>query len=286
MGNGWHEWPLIIFTVLGQCVVGGFWVMALLLLSGKLDTQKTRRVHLSMFFLWVLMGIGFIASVMHLGSPLRAMNSLNRLGESALSNEIAAGSLFFVLGGVYWLLAVLNKLSAAVGRIWLMAAMLAGLIFVYAMSRVYAINTVPTWDSAYTPWQFFLTMLVGGPLLGMLLLRTAIDDWTGMRWLAMISGVALVASIAVSLMQTAGLADISSSVHQASALVPQYGHWLVGRFLLLVLGLSCWFYPLMRGKTPSVAGLSLAMVLVFGGEMIGRALFYGLHMTVGMAIAG
>ncbi|HDW1231720.1 DmsC/YnfH family molybdoenzyme membrane anchor subunit, partial [Salmonella enterica] len=22
MGNGWHEWPLVIFTVLGQCVVG------------------------------------------------------------------------------------------------------------------------------------------------------------------------------------------------------------------------------------------------------------------------
>ncbi|MEN1494601.1 DmsC/YnfH family molybdoenzyme membrane anchor subunit, partial [Pseudomonas aeruginosa] len=21
MGNGWHEWPLVIFTVLGQCVV-------------------------------------------------------------------------------------------------------------------------------------------------------------------------------------------------------------------------------------------------------------------------
>ncbi len=22
MGNGWHEWPLVLFTVLGQCVVG------------------------------------------------------------------------------------------------------------------------------------------------------------------------------------------------------------------------------------------------------------------------
>ncbi|WP_196054383.1 DmsC/YnfH family molybdoenzyme membrane anchor subunit, partial [Klebsiella pneumoniae] len=21
MGNGWHEWPLVLFTVLGQCVV-------------------------------------------------------------------------------------------------------------------------------------------------------------------------------------------------------------------------------------------------------------------------
>ena len=22
MGNGWHEWPLVLFTVLGQCVAG------------------------------------------------------------------------------------------------------------------------------------------------------------------------------------------------------------------------------------------------------------------------
>ncbi len=38
------------------------------------------------------MGLGFLASIMHLGSPMRAFNSLNRVGASALSNEIAAGS--------------------------------------------------------------------------------------------------------------------------------------------------------------------------------------------------
>ncbi len=32
--------------------------------------------------------------------------------------------------------------------------------------------------------------------------------------------------------------------------------------------------------------LILGLILILGGEMIGRVLFYGLHMTVGMAIAG
>ncbi len=27
MGNGWHEWPLVIFTVLGQCVVGADFIV-------------------------------------------------------------------------------------------------------------------------------------------------------------------------------------------------------------------------------------------------------------------
>lgn len=29
MGNGLHEWPLVIFTVLGQCVVGALIVAEL-----------------------------------------------------------------------------------------------------------------------------------------------------------------------------------------------------------------------------------------------------------------
>ncbi len=115
MGNGWHEWPLMVFTVFGQCVVGGFIVLALALMTGKLSREQEQRVVGSMFGLWVLMGIGFIASTMHLGSPLRAFNSLNRMGASSLSNEIASGAIFFAVGGIGWLLAVCKKLPAACG---------------------------------------------------------------------------------------------------------------------------------------------------------------------------
>ncbi|EFL9709988.1 dimethyl sulfoxide reductase anchor subunit [Escherichia coli] len=87
MGNGWHEWPLVIFTVLGQCVVGALIVSGIGWFAAKNDADRQRIVR-GMFFLWLLMGIGFIASVMHLGSPLRAFNSLNRIGASGLSNDL------------------------------------------------------------------------------------------------------------------------------------------------------------------------------------------------------
>lgn len=87
MGNGWHEWPLVIFTVLGQCVVGALIVSGIGWFAAKNDADRQHIIR-GMFFLWLLMGIGFIASVMHLGSPLRAFNSLNRIGASGLSNLV------------------------------------------------------------------------------------------------------------------------------------------------------------------------------------------------------
>ncbi|GAB2943197.1 dimethyl sulfoxide reductase anchor subunit family protein [Hafnia psychrotolerans] len=283
MGNGWHEWPLMVFTVLGQCVVGGFIVLALVLL-GKCTEEEARRIHLSMFCLWVLMGLAFIASLLHLGSPLRAFNSLNRLGASALSNEIGSGSLFFALGGIYWLLAILNKIPPALGKIWLVITMLAGVGFVYAMCLVYKIDTVPTWNNAYTALSFGLTVFIGGPLLAALLLRMANIERRTLRLLPMISLAALMVSFAVVIMQGASLAMINSSVQAASALIPQYGTLSAWRLVLIALGLGCWFCPLIMRKRPALASMVLAFVLVFASELIGRAIFYGLHMTVGMAI--
>lgn len=82
---------------------------------------------------------------------------------------------------------------------------------------------------------FFLTMFMGGPLLGYLLLSLAgVDGWA-MRLLPAISVLALVVSGVMSVMQGAELATIHSSVQQAAALVPDYG--------ALMSGGSC-FWPL------------------------------------------
>lgn len=238
MGSGWHEWPLMIFTVFGQCVVGGFIVLALALMKGELRAETQQRVTVCMVALWVLMGIGFIASVLHLGSPMRAFNSLNRVGSSALSNEIASGSIFFAVGGIGWLLAALKKLSPALRNLWLIATMILGVLFVWMMVRVYnSIDTVPTWYSVWTPLGFFLTLFLGGPLLGYLLLRVAgVDGWA-MRLLPAISLLALVVSAIMSVMQGAELATIHSSIQQASALVPDYGTLMAWRIVVLAVAM-------------------------------------------------
>lgn len=285
MGNGWHEWPLVLFTVLGQCVTGALIVSGLGWLAMKDDTAARQRIVRNMFFLWLVMGLGFLASVMHLGSPMRAFNSLNRIGASGLSNEIAAGSVFFAVGGVWWLLAMSGKMPPALGKLWLLLSMVLGVVFVWAMTRVYLIDTVPTWYTGYTTVAFFMTVLLSGPLFAALLLRAAKVNFNGTTF-ASISVLALLVSVAVIVLQGMFLATIHSSVQQASALVPDYAALQIWRLVMLAAGLGCWICPLVRRKEPHVAGLLLGLLLVLGGEIIGRGLFYGLHMTVGMAVAG
>ena len=285
MGSGWHEWPLVLFTVLGQCVVGATIITGMGWLAARNERADERRIVLNMFFLWVVMGIAFFASVLHLGSPLRAFNSLNRIGSSALSNEIASGSVFFAVGGFWWLLSVIGKMPATLGRIWLIISMVLGLIFVWAMTRVYQIDTVPTWYNGYTTASFFLTVVLTGPLFAALLLKLAKVPFNG-KFFASLSVLALLASLAVVVMQTSELGFIHSSVQQANALLPDWGSLQVWRFVLLVAGLGCWLCPLLRRVPSHTIGLAIGLLLVLAGEFIGRGLFYGLHMTVGMAIAG
>ncbi len=285
MGSGWHEWPLMIFTVFGQCVVGALIVSGLGWLTAKDDTIARQRIVRSMFFLWLVMGLGFLASIMHLGSPMRAFNSLNRVGASALSNEIAAGSVFFAVGGIWWLVAVLGKMPPALGKVWLLVSMALGVAFIWAMTLVYQIDTVPTWYNGYTTLAFFLTAFLCGPVFAALLLRIARVPFCSVTF-ASISGLALVVCVAVIVLQGLSLSTIHSSVQQASHLVPDYGMLQVWRIVLLAAGLGCWLCPLIRRREPHTVGLLLGVVLVLAGEIIGRGLFYGLHMTVGMAVAG
>lgn len=238
-----------------------------------------------MFYLWLVMGIGFLASVLHLGSPLRAFNSLNRVGASALSNEIAAGSVFFAVGGFWWLVSVIGKMPPALGKIWLVVSQILGVVFVWAMTRVYQIDTVPTWYTGYTTLAFFLTLVLGGPLLAALLLRVANTTYKS-TFAASVSVLALLACVAVIVLQSNDLATIHSSVQQASALLPDYGALQIWRIVPLAAGLGCWLCPLMRRQEPKALALFAGVILVVVGELIGRGLFYGLHMTAGMAIAG
>lgn len=114
--------------------------------------------------------------------------------------------------------------------------------------------------------------MLSGPILAATILRAARVTFNTTPF-AIISILALIACAGLIVLQGLSLASIHSSVQQASALVPDYASLQVWRVVLLCAGLGCWLCPLIRRREPHVAGLVLGLILILGGEMIGRVLF-------------
>lgn len=277
--NGLHELPLIVFTVLAQSVVGAFILFAFAIYKTN-NADSLKYIHRAMFIILTLLGIGFFASILHLGTPQRAFNSLNRIGSSMLSNEIASGSLFFGLAGFYWLLSLFNRVPEGLKKLWPIGTAIIGIIFIYIMQGVYQINTVPTWYTPITTVAFFMTTLVGGIALGYGLLQPNTHKEYSLKWLPYFYFVGVILIAVLIVCQTYSLSNISSSIQRAQDLVPDYVALMALR--LFILGIV----SIMLIRSQKLSVLTVAVLLTLFAEMIGRTLFYGLHMTVGMAIAG
>ncbi|WP_372384009.1 dimethyl sulfoxide reductase anchor subunit family protein [Vibrio sp. BS-M-Sm-2] len=278
-----HEWSLIFFTVLAQTAVGGYLLIGARALVLGHDEEKLNNYKVPMFILWALMSLGFMFSTTHLGSPLRAFNAFNQLGSAWLSNEVFFGAAFFAVGGLQWLLSVVKKGGVAIQKALMVGAMVLGAIFMYAMINVYMINTVPTWDNIYTPLSFIMTMVVGGLLLSQFVIVFANDSrFTVDRNITMLAFIAVAISLLVTVGKLNLIGDIQTSAAKASELVDGLGNYVILQVALLMASLLIWILPMLNKAKVNPVNLGLALVLFLASELIGRGLFYSLHMTSGL----
>ena len=278
-----HEWSLIFFTVLAQTAVGGYLLIGARALVLGHDEEKLNSYKVPMFILWALMGLGFMFSTTHLGSPLRAFNAFNQLGSAWLSNEVFFGAAFFAVGGLQWLLSVLKKGGVAIQKALMVGAMVLGVIFMYAMINVYMINTVPTWDNIYTPLSFIMTMVVGGLLLSQFVIVFANDSrFTVDRNITMLAVIAVTISLLVTVGKLNLIGDIQTSAAKASELVDGLGSYMILQVALLMASLLIWILPMLNKAKVNPVNLGLALALFLASELVGRGLFYSLHMTSGL----
>ncbi|MEZ9071392.1 dimethyl sulfoxide reductase anchor subunit family protein [Vibrio splendidus] len=278
-----HEWSLIFFTVLAQTAVGGYLLIGARALVLGHDEEKLNSYKVPMFILWALMGLGFMFSTTHLGSPLRAFNAFNQLGSAWLSNEVFFGAAFFAVGGLQWLLSVLKKRGVAIQKALMVGAMVLGVIFMFAMINVYMINTVPTWDNIYTPLSFIMTMVVGGLLLSQFVIVFANDSrFTVDRNITMLAVIAVAISLLVTVGKLNLIGDIQTSAAKASELVDGLGSYVILQVALLMASLLIWILPMLNKAKMNPVNLGLALALFLASELVGRGLFYSLHMTSGL----
>lgn len=162
--SAWEEAPLMLFTLLGQMAVGGFWAMlwmfSPLWIIGKNNASGLRL--LPALLIGLCLGAATLASFAHLGTKKNAWRVLAHLSHSWLSREI----LFTGLFGLGWLFTSLESV------IWHRASVIGlgvtatlGLGLVYSMAQVYRLKAAPLWNSWRTNAGFIVSALLLGQSL-------------------------------------------------------------------------------------------------------------------------
>lgn len=174
-GKKGGELPLVIFTVLAQMAVGAFIVLGAFTgwatdNFGRLEFAREYSFN-ALLTTGAVLAVGVLASLLHLGLPLRAYRALFHLRTSWLSREILSVGSF----GAGWAVfcGLLYVLPTFTGLLWGVYGVtaLAGLALIYCMARVYRLSSMPGWNSWHTPVSFYLTAgLLGVLLSGMMLM--------------------------------------------------------------------------------------------------------------------
>jgi DMSO reductase anchor subunit len=195
-----------------------------------------------------------------------------------------------------------TKLKTTLG--WL--AILFGLITVYCMARVYLLPTQFVWNSGMTILNYFVEAALVGvtSLIAILLMDLnfryeqdpkGVEDQdrvvrSTLKGLAFVSVVALIVTLALNIGQILSLSGVQNESAQMSLklLSDLYQPLFIFRIVLGVVGVG-WFlmnyYRNLKQKLQVrqlVIPAYMACTFVLVGEVLGRFLFYAIHVRAGI----
>jgi anaerobic dimethyl sulfoxide reductase subunit C (anchor subunit) len=303
-----HDYALIAFTILAQMAVGSFVVLGFVHVYAARKTNMEEADRLSdraLLAIGPVLGLGLIASLFHLGSPLNAYRAVTNFGTSWLSREITFGVSFAVLGAVFAFLQWRKISTFAIRNVIAWIAALVGLAMLFSMSNIYLLPTQPAWNTLATPLTFFTTaFLLGALAMGVAFVAnyaylkrnqpdcadeqcTLLRDV--MRWIAIVSVVLLGIELVTLPFYLASLAAGSAAaVETAQLIAGPFGWALILRLALVFLGagvVALFLYQnaLSPGQERMVGNLAYtAFALVLVAEVLGRFLFYATHVPIGI----
>jgi DMSO reductase anchor subunit len=151
-----------------QCAVGSVWCLhAALLWDAGPAVLLILKSQLLAALCLILTGLA--VAMAHLGKPGDSLHAVNNFKKSWLSREIISVNVFAALLAVMAALAHIRP--GALNGWLLLVGSLSGGTVLYAMTRVYRLRTVPSWNHAGTPLTFLGSALLLGGLLCTLVLK-------------------------------------------------------------------------------------------------------------------
>jgi len=261
------EWPLIIFTVLGQIGIGI--ILMLWWLDRKHDQLDANLFKQGVHMSGGLLILALLASLFHLGHPEAAYRALTHLGSSWLSREI----LLFLLTFLAWIyLFWMSRQQSGNRSLGLGIVSVLGLLGIASSAMIYVLPRVPAWNNVSPVLFFLLTTGLLGALCTLLFGRESLKAAQKkflLQW-------SLGCTIASLLLYVIYATMLSVSIEGAASL-----NFLLSSPLFWARALLGWFTPLLllvnllKNSQVDKTNLILTVTLLAGlGEVLGRALFY------------
>ncbi len=271
------HWSLVYFLTLSQASVGAALAACLLAFTQASALSGWMSV------LALLVGHAALAGTLfHLGRPVHAFKAIRGFRRSWLSREVLAFSAYAglaVLPAADHLAQVFLErqlLPPALNLLALLGTLASGLAGVYTSVRIYRIPARPAWHSSRTTAGFFLSSLVLGSALTLLLGLVLSAGSSVMHAAALVFAAScLMSAVLPWLLASEGTAEEPALRSAAKLLRQEFGlllslrTWLASALALSALALA---YGLLGHFTLGTAlALALLSLLV---ETSGRYLFF------------
>ncbi len=272
-----NEWTLIFFTLIAQLAVGLTLMFAFVYWSFPGFNIVNVWFKSPEFIILLLMGIAALVSLLHLGKPLNAPHSMNNLSGSWISREILTLALFTFSVFVLFLVKCFFEGNQQLISLLYIFSSVCGIFFIYSMSRIYTITTIPPWNYWYTPVSFFLSVVLFGTL-GFYVLKS--------YFLLMVSNQLLTAMLVLLVLVIAASAILHyhylNSIKDLSVDFLDYSKGLYYRlFLLRIVLLVLLLLSFVFIYFQSVPLLFVVSLIIFQ-EFVGRFMFYKSFFRIGV----
>ncbi|MEL1133657.1 DmsC/YnfH family molybdoenzyme membrane anchor subunit [Desulfitobacterium sp. THU1] len=274
-----EHFALTVFSIFIQAAVGVMLFVAIGRIVNKEGVFKNAIIAAAGLGI-----IGMLASLLHLGRPLSAVNALLQFSTSWLSREIWFTAIFLGLTLAATVILYVKPQAASAITGLSVAAALVGIIDVFSMAKIYSYASVPVWESATTTVEFYTAAISMGAMIFLVL---GIKEAGKMKKFVAISvaGVVAVQVVAVSLYFISLGASTSTALQTSLVILGSLKtatiiKWL---FILAGAGLVLWMAKdeLSKSVSNAVVG-GAALILV--GQAVGRYVFYAAMVVSGVGL--
>jgi anaerobic dimethyl sulfoxide reductase subunit C len=303
-----REWALPAYTILMQLATGTLlvlWTIRSLGLAKFGREQLDRLTKRPILILFFTVATAVLGAHLHLSQPFLSFLAVANLRSSWLSREILFTVLSLLsisgLAALQWS----GRGATIVQTILGWSAILMGAASTFCMSMIYLLPTQPIWNSVLTVFSFFATSLLLGvmAMLAMLMMdlrfsteRERGDQAVRIRIIqGAIKSFAIVALLTTALILIINFVQINIleggdelAKTSLELLLGLYRSLFILRFGLLIIGVA-WLLVvvgLVRRRASTLTDLLghayVAFLLVLVSEILGRFLFYAMHVRIGI----